>query len=315
MVVSTTVQGVPGPSRSPTPPAGDTSTPGSSLGRYAPRSVLTRSSSLPDLVLRWADHDDGMADVWLPARGFGTAPAPAPLLYALHGGFWGSEFDRRHLRPLARALCDQGWVVVVPEYARVAGRHMAAGLAAPWPLVVDDLRMLRHRVPQLLAEVAPGRITDHRPVLVGHSAGGQLALWWALDQTADTEGADAGTGVAGPPRHVLGLAPVADMTRARAEHLGDGAVEALLGSNPCAGLVEAADPAARMRAGEWPAECTIIVLHGADDHAVPLVHSTDLGAELSALDVRPLPAVEHFALIDPLSSAWPYVLAALPPAI
>lgn len=278
--------------------------------------MLTRSSSLPDLVLRWADHDDGVADVWLPARGVGTAPGPAPLLYALHGGFWRSEFDRRHLRALARALCDQGWLVVVPEYARARGRHVAAGLAAPWPLVVDDLRTLRHRVPQLLAEVVPGRIADQGPVLVGHSAGGQLALWWALDQAAAAASTDATPGFAGLPRHVLGLAPVADLTRARAEHLGDGAVDALLGSTPSAGLLEAADPAARMRAGEWPAGCTVIVLHGADDYAVPLAHSTDLAADLAAdltaLDVRALPDVEHFALIDPLSSAWPDVLAALP---
>ncbi len=297
MLTSTTVHCVPGV---PPPPAR-----GHPRGSHDPRSVLTRGSSLPDLVLRWADHADGVADVYLPPHG--AAAAPAPALYALHGGFWGPGHDRRHLRPLARALCNEGWVVVVPEYARAGGRHVAAGLEAPWPLLADDLRTVRRLVPRLLAEVVPGGVNGERPVLVGHSAGGQLALWWALDVAGAPEGA------ALPPRQVLALAPVADLARARAEQLGDGAVEALLGSEPAPPVAAAADPAARLRAGEWPQGCTVSVLHGADDLAVPLAHSTDLGADVPAIDVRALPGVEHFALIDPLSTAWPDVLGALPP--
>ncbi len=279
------------------------------------RDLLDPPADLPDIVLRWADHDDGVADVWLPPRSLragGTGAGARPLLYAVHGGFWSQEHDRSHLRPLAQALCALGWVVVVPEYARAGGRHVAAGVDAPWPLVVDDLRTLRRRVPELLAEVAPGRVRADRPILVGHSAGGQLALWWALDAAAAQ--------VADAPRHVVALAPVADLRAAWAAGLGGGAAEALLGGAPHAGPGDDGDPwaeadtAARLRAGERPYDCPLVLMHGVDDQQVPVQHSTALGADVPAVDVRVLPGVEHFGLIDPLSRAWPALRAALPPA-
>jgi len=269
-----------------------------------PRGVLSRPAEGPDIVLRWADHGDGLADVYLPPTPAGSPPAP--LLYALHGGFWRQHYDRRQLRPLAEDLSRRGWVVVLPEYARSGGPRSAGPDTAPWPLLVDDLRAMRRRVPRLLAAVAPGKVAGGGPVVLGHSAGGQLALWWALDTAGDAD--------PGRPRHVVALAPVADLARGAAERLGDDAVAALLGGEPEAAEHSAeADVAARLRAGERSPGCPTVVLHGADDLQVPVAHSTDLAAAVPHLDVRALPGVEHFALIDPLSPTWPTVLAALTP--
>jgi acetyl esterase/lipase len=65
-----------------------------------------------------------------------------------------------------------------------------------------------------------------RVVIVGHSAGGHLALWSAA--------AHATTGVAAwsprwRPRGVIGLAAVSDLRLADALDLSDGAVSAVLG--------------------------------------------------------------------------------------
>jgi len=270
-----------------------------------PRGVLSRPAEGPDIVLRWADHGDGLADVYLPPAPAGSPPAP--LLYALHGGFWRQLYDRRQLRPLAQDLSQRGWVVVLPEYARSGGpRSAGPPHTAPWPLLAADLRTMRRRVPRLLAEAAPGRVAGGGPVVLGHSAGGQLALWWALDATDDAD--------PGHPRHVLALAPVADLARGAAERLDGDAVAALLGGGPEAPEHMAdADVAARLRAGERTAGCPTVVLHGDDDLQVPVAHSTDLAADVCHLDVRALPGAEHFALIDPLSPTWPTVLAALTP--
>lgn len=305
MLASTSVSGV--PDRSPPARPGQP-VPGRADASDGPprdpRSVLTRPAAGPDLVLRWADHDDGLADVWLPPVPL-TAPAPAPLLYAIHGGFWRQPHGRRELRPFAHALSTRGWVVVVPEYARSGGRHLAAGLEAPWPLLVEDLRAVRARVPELLEQVAPGRVDASRPVVVGHSAGGHLALWWALDSAADAPQRVA--------RHVLSLAPVADVGRADAEGLGEGAVDALLGGSPGrADRLAEADTAARLRAGERVPGCGLALLHGTEDLQVPVAHSADLAADVPTLQAKILPGVEHFALIDPLSTVWAIVLAALP---
>jgi acetyl esterase/lipase len=242
-----------------------------------PRSVLTRAAPPPDAVLRLGATAEQVVDVHLPA-----SRTPAPLLVLLHGGFWRQEYDRRHTRPLADALRGEGFVVATPEYRRTGG-------TGGWPATFDDVADVRRRLPQLLAEVVPGRVSGAPPVLVGHSAGGQLALWWSL------------TGAAEP---VVALAPVADLHRAHAEHLGDGAVAALLGGSPAEhpDRYAATDPAGLLRQRSAP----VTVLHGTDDAQVPVEHSRGL----TGVHLVELPGVEHFALIDPLSAAWPHVVAA-----
>ena len=112
---------------------------------------------------------------------------------------------------------------------------------------------------------------------------------------------------------MLALAPVADLARAHAEKLGGGAVRALFNGPPPDNAVPPndADPAARLRTGETP-DGALVVVHGELDQEVPAAHSAALGADVAAVDVRLLPGVEHYGLIDPLSSAWPSVRAALP---
>ena len=241
-------------------------------------------------MLRWADvtshGDDGVADVYLPE----VSGNAAPVVVALHGGFWRQEYDRRTLRPLAAALRALGRVVVLPEYRRSGGR-------GGWPATFDDVRALRMRLPGLLAAVVPGPAAEGPPIVLGHSAGGQLALWWALD-AAPSE----------LPERVVALAPVADLARAHADGLDDQAVGALLGGAPeqAPQAYASADVAARLRAGER-AGCPLVVLHGSDDLQVPVTYSEDL----TGVERRVLPGVEHFGLIDPRSTAWHQVVASL----
>lgn len=243
-----------------------------------PRAVLSRPAAAPDAVLRYGPAPDHLIDVHLP-----RSRAQAPTVVLMHGGFWRAAFDRRHTRPLASALRDEGYVVVTPEFRRTGG-------GGGWPATFDDIAQVRARLPELLARVLPGRVAADRAVVVGHSAGGHLALWWSL--TGDGE-------------PVVALAPVADLERAYADDLDSGAVAALLGGSP-ADVPEryaAADPAVLLRNRKIDAT----VLHGTDDVQVPVSHSRGL----TGVDLVELPGVEHFALIDPLSAAWAHVLAAV----
>ena len=250
-------------------------------------NVLDRPAPDPDAVLRYADHADALVDVHLPPMPPGMA-TPAPLLVLLHGGFWRHAWDRRHTRPLASALRDLGWLVATPEYRRTVG-------AGGWPTTLDDIAALRDRLLPLLADALPGRVASKAPTLLGHSAGGHLALWWAIGQSVS--------------RRTVALAPVADLARAYAENLGGGAVAALLGG----GLSDVperyarADVAARLRAGGTPDD--VVLVHGRHDAQVPVQHSRDLAADtgvrLIELDC------EHYAVIDPLSPVWPAVRGAI----
>jgi alpha-beta hydrolase superfamily lysophospholipase len=97
---------------------------------------------------------------------------------------------------------------------------------------------------------------------------------------------------------------VADLAGADRERLGSGAVEAFLGG-PASSRPEL-DPV-RMMSSALP----VTLLHGAADTAVPLRLSEAYVAAHAATELRALAGIGHFALIDPLSAAWPEVVGAI----
>jgi len=132
--------------------------------------------------------------------------------------------------------------------------------------------------------------------VVGHSAGGHLALWLANQGH--------------PIDRVVGIAPVGDLRSAARERLGDGATQALLGGEPeeQPERYDEADPLTRL--AHRPA-CEVRVVHGAADDIVPLSNSEGLVAARPYVDLRVLDGADHFDVMNPTSSAWPAVLAAV----
>lgn len=227
----------------------------------------------PDIVVRYAEHADGVIDVHVPTGDAG------PLLVVLHGGFWRSEWDRTHLRPLAQAFRREGFVVATPEYRRT-------GSGGGWPWTFDDVGNAAARIPVLLDELGVETTTT---TVLGHSAGGHLALWLA------SEGL--------PLDRVVALAPVGDLVDAHRRDLDRGAVRDLVGE-PFA----AADPARRLRRKP---DCPVVVLHGKDDAQVPVDNSIGWAAANPYVDLHLLHGVDHFAWVDPQSAVWSQVLHAI----
>ncbi|KAA9154291.1 alpha/beta hydrolase [Amycolatopsis acidicola] len=216
----------------------------------------------PDEELRYGPDPDHVADSWVPAR------PRRPRLVLVHGGFWSPEYDRKHTRPMAAALRDAGWPVLAPEYRRRPGNPDAA--------TEDLLRVLDSTGPGVL--------------LVGHSAGGHLALWLAANRA----------GLLG----TVALAPVADLVGAEAEGLDGGAVATFLGGpaseRPDLDPLPLKDP-----------EAPCVLLHGTRDSHVPIAQSRAYVAAHPAARLVELPGMGHFELIDPYSLAWPRVVAEL----
>lgn len=194
-----------------------------------------------------------------------------PTVVIVHGGFWRPRFDRVHARPMATALHDAGWPVCSLEYRRIPGDPEAA--------VADVVAGLR---------AAGEHAGEDGLVTVGHSAGGHLVLLQAATRPDTVRG-------------TVALAPVADLVLSERRELGGGAVGEYLGG-PAAARPHL-DP---VRVPAPPGPVTIV--HGDRDDRVPLEISesyvrTHPGARFVAV-----PGADHFALIDPLSPAWPTVV-------
>jgi acetyl esterase/lipase len=234
-------------------------------------SVLSRVAADPDAIAHWGPGADDVADVRLGAP-------DRPLVVMLHGGFWRPSYDRLHLRSMTKAIATAGWTVVAPEYRRVPRTPDAT---------CQDVRAALRVLPIDLRGTYDGRV-----IVAGHSAGGHLALWAAA--SAPAAGLHA----------TLALAPVADLAAADAARLGDDAVHAFLGG-PASTRTDL-DPV-RLVSPATP----VRLLHGADDDTVPMHLSEAYAAAHPGAELQTLPGTGHFALIDPLSRAWPHVIVAL----
>jgi acetyl esterase/lipase len=239
------------------------------------REVLTRPAPPPDLTFSYGSHPDHVIDVRLPAR------VPAPAVVMIHGGFWRSAYDRTHTGPLTHALASAGYVVAIPEFRRTGQE------GGGWPGTFDDVAAALSAVPGLLAPYS-----SEPPVVLGHSAGGHLALWSASRF---------------PLRAVVSLAGCADLAMCSTLGLDDGATELLLGGTPA----EVPDRYAFADPASLPTPpMPVSLLHGTADDRVPIAVSRSY-ATRKGVPLLELADIGHFALIDPLSSAWPSVLGSV----
>jgi acetyl esterase/lipase len=215
----------------------------------------------------------------------------------LHGGFWLAEYDISLGRPLAADLMGRGWSVLDVEYRRV-------GDGGGFPATLDDVSSA---LDLLTVGTAGAADAAGRPVVtLGHSAGGQLAVWAAgrrrLERWRDAVVV---------PTHVVSQAGVLDLRTAEAEDLGGGAVRDFLGGTPQERpeAYAAADPL-----GLVPAGVPVWCVHGRDDSTVPTTQSAvyvdaarAAGGEATLVEVPG----EHLDQIDTGSKAWSRTVALL----
>ncbi len=129
------------------------------------------SPSTPDVVLRYADHPRGFAELRLPA---GKGPFPLAVIY--HGGCWKTGIaSQAYMAPLATRWQSLGIATLNVDYREV-------GDGGGWPGSFEDWAASA----KLIDEVAARYPIDRAAVtLVGHSAGALPAQWLASDQEED----------------------------------------------------------------------------------------------------------------------------------
>ncbi|MCC5947176.1 MAG: alpha/beta hydrolase [Nitriliruptoraceae bacterium] len=231
-------------------------------------------------LYRYGPGPDRVLERWQPV---GPAPdAGWPVVVLLHGGYWRQRYDRALMVPLARALAERGYLAINLEYRRVGG-------TGGWPWTGDDV------LAGLAALVGPaGRGGDlQRLALVGHSAGGHLALW-AAGRLAAAAGPTVRATAA-----VVALAPVADLRAAERDALSDHAARVLLRASPSQAPTRWDDADPLTSAGHGTAT---LVVHGSGDEDVPIEQST-VYVEAARAAGTPVTFhrddADHFACIDP----------------
>ncbi len=230
------------------------------------------------------------ADLNLPA-----GPGPHPVMVLLHGGSWRSQYGKRVMRGLVGDLLARGWATWNVEYRRV-------GNGGGWPETFLDVAGAIDHLSQLDAALDLDRVS-----VLGHSAGGHLALW----------AAGRGQLPPGAPgafddrprvrlRAAISQAGVCDLSTS-ARRVPGGAAATLMGGGPDE-LPERYDTADPMRL--LPASVPVLLVHGTADQTVSVDYSRsyehaarDSGGEVELVEIAGAEG-QHRGHIDPRGEAW-----------
>ena len=266
-----------------------------------PGALQSLPSREPDRRIAYGDDSSQYGELRVP-----TGPGPHPVVVLVHGGCFKAAYATvRDLAPMGDALKDGGIATWNIEYRRVGqpgggwpGTHLDVGRA------VDHLRVLG-------GEYA---LDLDRVVVVGHSAGGHLAMWAAARARLPVGSALYGSDPL-PVRGVVNLAGPLDMTANIAGYEAlcrDSVITSLLGGTPAAVPERYAQvsPLALL-----PLGVPQVLVWGEHEDFVPrpLVEAYARAARQHGDSVRliVMPGVGHFEIASPRASTWPRVAAAI----
>ena len=248
--------------------------------------ILSRKPPPADARLSYGSDANQFFDLRLPGS---KAKSKWPLVINIHGGYWRAKYNLDHAGHLCAALAARDLATANLEYRRVGNEGGA------WPGTFADIRSAY----QFLVQHAPAHNFDPEKIVVmGHSAGGQLALCLAAHEASVT--------------CVVSLAGVVNLERAYTLHLSNDAVVEFLRGTPHdvpdhyreADPMQLSIPQARQ-----------FLIHGQADDVVPPEFSRDYvsakqkraGANKEDAHLLQIPGADHFDLIDPRSVAWKQV--------
>jgi acetyl esterase/lipase len=247
--------------------------------------ILTLAPPAADSRVAYASDANQFLDLRLPAGAKAGKTSPLPLVINIHGGFWRAKYNLDHAGHLCAALTAKGLATANLEYRRVGNE------GGSWPGTFADLRAAYAFLSQ---HAGPHNLDPQKFLVMGHSAGGQLALCLAAHEPGITR--------------VISLAGVVDLQRAYQLHLSNDAVAEFLRGKPSevpehyreADPMQLAIPHAR----QW-------LIHGDVDDTVPPDFSRDyVAAKQKAKEDAHLIEIAHaghYDLIDPRSEAWKQV--------
>lgn len=245
---------------------------------------------------RAKDHDpeQNWADLYMPVGDHEVDSLPLAVI--IHGGSWQSEIGADSFDPLARDLAARGMAVYNIEYRRL-------GSGGGWPTTFSDVADALDHVVKVDSKFP--QITTDDEVVVGHSAGAQLAVWGGTRHLLDDD--EVGAHPAFRPTRVVSIAGPLDAVYA-AEHGDDRIINAIGGSpSDVPERFTMVDPIQNI-----DPETPVVALHGTNDTVVTPENSRRYvnavkraggEAELMLID-----GANHISMMSPDSPAYSQVL-------
>ncbi|MDV8067575.1 alpha/beta hydrolase [Rhodococcus sp. IEGM 1366] len=235
------------------------------------------------IKISYGSHGQQFGHLYVPD----TVDGPVPVVMQIHGGFWSGQYGLNLGTAFAVELARAGVAVWNIEYRRL-------GAGGGWPEMSTDVKTAYDAIPGIVAE-ASGVVFDLTQVrLVGHSAGGHLAVWLAGEKDVFTR-----------PERVVAQAAALDLASAAERGRRISYIEDLFGipfeSDP--DLYRSASPQHRL-----PIGVPVVCVTGSDDLQVPAkVSARYVKAAQAAGDPVALRVVEgegHDAFLSPGAESW-----------
>jgi acetyl esterase/lipase len=266
------------------------------------RDILARKSALADRRIAYGADPNQFGELWMPRR-----PRRARVVVVIHGGCWQAALPGLELmNGVAADLRRRGYAVWNIEYRRLGSPGGGyPGTFEDVGRAIDFLRVISRTDDLDLGHV----------VVLGHSAGGHLALWAAgrsrLPSTSPL-------GAAHPLRigGVITLAGINDLAAYRESGPdacgGPTTIDQLVGADhrPADAMFSDTSPPNLLPLGTHQT-----IVSGGRDPIVPTRFGHDYVAAASAkgddVTTLDLPDAGHFELIDPLGPDWKTIARAV----
>ena len=245
--------------------------------------------STPNEVIPYGAGEYQFAEYWHPGT---SEPA---LVILIHGGCWSNEYGLDHIRALASKLKGSGYAVWSTEYRRVGD---AGG---GWPGTFEDIADSLNYTDKL------SNINQHAKFVVGHSAGGHLALWVAAAGHLPLE-SPLGKRMKTQIQGAIGLAPIADLA---AYSLGDNSCEVVTEKLMGGSAIDLAERYALGSPSALLPSIDSILIHGEGDTIVNISQSQRYAASSSRASIIPLKGLGHFDMINPEGPVFDRIIEAL----
>lgn len=232
-----------------------------------------------------------------------TRDHPHALVLFIHGGFWKSEYGidphTAGSHTLAPDLLAHGFAVAQIEYRRSDDDQWG------WPHTNQDVLDAYKKALSLVSD----SMSHFGIILIGHSAGGTLALWLGAQLVKEN--------FTPLPNYVMALAPVADLRMAARMRLSDrgDAVQRYMHGTPDQ-IPHQYDCACPTAIADALASLNIRLVVGSADEDVPIdvvdslcecIRDTKLlpNKQRASLAFDVFTKAGHFDLTDANSTVWP----------